>query len=379
MERNQPVAQCRSWERVPVRTPSGPAEAVAPVIVSASRATDIPARYSGWLLNRLRAGWCVRVNRFNGRREHVSFERTRVIVFWSKDPAPLLPRLGEIDALGFNYYFTFTLNDYEREGLEPGIPPLAARIATFRRLSELVGPERVVWRFDPIVVGRDLTAEAVLERIGRIGEAVHRHSRKLVVSFADIARYPAARRRLAASVRGGFAEPGPEEIARIAAGLRELNRAWGLGIAACAEAVDLSPYGIGPNRCVDDELMARTFSGDAALMEFLGRGVGAGPRVPVNAPWRTAHPLKDPGQRPACGCILSKDIGRYGTCPHGCVYCYANVDKPTALGRYRKHEPGSAFLGYSAARSHPWLEALKPSLDAQQHPDAKNLDQPLLF
>ena len=197
-----------SGERVQVHTPSGPVEAAAPVIVSASRATDIPARYGEWLLRRLRAGWCVRVNRFSGRREHVSFARTRVIVFWSKDPAPLIPRLGEIDALGINTCFTCTLNDYEHEGLEPGIPPLADRIATFRRLSELVGPERVVWRFDPIIVGGDLTARELLERIGRIGEALHRHTRKLVVSFADIARYPAARRRLAAAGRGKFAEPG---------------------------------------------------------------------------------------------------------------------------------------------------------------------------
>ena len=120
---------------------------LAPVIVSASRATDIPAFYGEWLLRRLRAGSCVWVNRFSGRRHRVSFERTRLIVFWSKNPAPLIARLPHIDALGINSYFTVTLNDYETEGLEPGLPTLAERIETFRRLSGLVGPERVVWRF----------------------------------------------------------------------------------------------------------------------------------------------------------------------------------------------------------------------------------------
>lgn len=251
-------------------------DVLTPVIVSASRATDIPACYGEWLLRRLRAGSCVWVNRFNGQRQRVSLERTRVIVFWSKNPAPLLPRLGEIDALGINYYFTFTLNDYEREGLEPGVPPLVERIETFCSLSRLLGPERVVWRFDPIVVGRRLTPEVLLSRIARIGAAVHRHTRKLVISFADIERYPAARRRVGLPGCGGLREPGAEAIARIAAGIRELNRAWGLEIATCAETVDLADYGIGRNRCIDDELLVRAFPGDAALREFLGRGAGGG-------------------------------------------------------------------------------------------------------
>ena len=338
------MAQRSSWEKVRLRTPSGPAEAVAPVIVSASRATDIPALYGEWLLRRLRAGWCVRVNRFNGRRELVSFAKTRVIVFWSKDPAPLIPRLGEIDALGVNHYFTLTLNDYEREGLEPGIPRLEERIATFRRLSELVGPERVVWRYDPILAGRALAAETVLERIERIGESVCRHTRKLVVSFADIGRYPAVRRRLSALGPGEFAEPGPAEVARIAARLGELGRSWGLEVAACAEEADLRSYGIVPNRCIDDELMARAFPGDLALTGFLGRGAVGGPRVPAGRAGGASHPLKDPGQRRACGCIVSKDIGRYNTCTLACAYCYATASPAAAAGAYARHDPSAECL-----------------------------------
>jgi hypothetical protein len=317
---------------------------VAPVIVSASRATDIPALYGEWLLCRLRAGWCVRINRFSGRREHVSFGKTRVIVFWSKDPAPLIPRLGEIDALGINYYFTLTLNDYEREGLEPGIPRLAERIATFRRLSELVGPERVVWRFDPILVGRALGAETVLERIERIGEAVCRHTRRLVVSFADIDCYPAVRRRLAAYGPGEFVEPGPAEVARIAVRLGELGRSWGIVVAACAEEADLRSYGIVPNRCVDDGLMARAFPGDLALMDFLGSDAAGGPRVPTARAGGAPHPLKDPGQRKACGCIVSKDIGRYNTCTLGCAYCYATASPAAAAGAHHRHDPAAESL-----------------------------------
>lgn len=318
-------------------------EALEPVIVSASRTTDIPALYGEWLLRRLRAGWCGWVNRFNGRRHRVSFERTRAIVFWSKNPAPLIPRLAQIDEMGINYSFTLTLNDYEREGLEPGVPPLAERIETFRRLAGLVGRERVVWRFDPIVVGRHLTPEAVLERVARIGAAVHPHTRKLVISFADIERYPAARRRVGEAA-GGLREPGPAAIARIASGIAALNRSWGLEIATCAEAVDLSGHGIGRNRCVDDELLARAFPGDAELMDFLGRGAGGGKMLSGGTGGGVAHPLKDRGQRAACGCIASKDIGRSGTCPLGCAYCYANASHAAAAAAHARHDPDDESL-----------------------------------
>lgn len=315
---------------------------LTPVIVSASRTTDIPALYGEWLLLRLRAGWCLWVNRFNGRRYRVSFERTRAIVFWSKNPAPLIPRLAQIDALGINYYFTYTLNDYERERLEPKVPPLAERIETFRRLAERVGRERVVWRFDPILVGQRLQPEEILGRIARVGAALHPYTRKLVISFADLERYAGAGRRIAAA--GGLREPWPEAVGRIAAGIAALNRSWGLDVATCAENVDLSGLSIGRNRCVDDGLLARAFPGDAPLLEFLGRGAGAGPRRGDVLPGGVAHPLKDRGQRAACGCIASKDIGRAGTCALGCAYCYANASHTAAAAAHARHDPLSESL-----------------------------------
>ena len=125
-----------------------------PVILSASRETDIPAFYSDWLVSRLREGWCEWKNMYNGSIREVSFDRTRLIVFWSKNPKPLLERLDEVEALGFRqYYFQFTLNDYVREELEPNVPPVAERINTFKRLADRIGKERVIWRFDPLMLG----------------------------------------------------------------------------------------------------------------------------------------------------------------------------------------------------------------------------------
>ena len=306
----------RGWEKLPIRVETGDTvEAIAPVIVSASRATDIPAFHAGWFMARLRAGYAPWRNPFNPRqRQYVSFRKTRAVIFWSKNPAPLLPYLSEIDALGINYYFQFTLNDYEADGLEPGVPPLAERIETFRQLVERIGPERVVWRFDPLVLTDRLTADALLERIARLAEQLRDSIRKLVISFADIERYRSVRRRLARH-DDGAREFTPEEMASLAAKLVERNERWGLELAACAEEVELP--GIARNRCIDDRLLARCFGDDAELMEFLG----VDPLFPDEASSRIS--LKDRGQRKACGCIVSKDIGEYGTCGHGCVYCYA--------------------------------------------------------
>ena len=306
----------RGWEKLPIRIESGEmVEAVAPVIVSASRATDIPAFHAAWFMARLRAGYVEWRNPFNlSQRQYVSFRKTRAVIFWSKNPAPLLPHLPEIDTLDINCYFQFTLNNYEADGLEPVVPPLEERVETFRQLAERIGPERVIWRFDPLVLTDRLTPDMLIERIARLAEQLRDSTRKFVISFADIERYRSVRRRLARHSVGAR-ELTPEEMASFTTKLVERNASWGFELATCAEEIELP--GISSNRCIDDHLLVQCFSDDAELMEFLG----VDPLFPGEASSGTS--LKDRGQRKACGCIVSKDIGEYGTCAHGCAYCYA--------------------------------------------------------
>ena len=147
-------------------TPSvTPTSQVSPVILSVSRSTDIPAFYAEWFMNRLREGYAVWYNPFNRQPMRVSFDRVKFIVFWSKNPAPLLPHLPELDRRGIRYYFQFTLNDYEKEGFEPNVPPLTQRIATFLQLSARLGKERVIWRFDPLILSPGTTPRQLLTRI----------------------------------------------------------------------------------------------------------------------------------------------------------------------------------------------------------------------
>ena len=307
---------------------AAPARVVEPVILSASRATDIPAFYADWFMNRIRAGYFEWRNPFNpAQTQTVSTAKTRAIVFWTKDPAALRPHLDELDRRGLHYYFQYTLNDYEAEGLEPRLPPLAARIETFRRLADRLGPERVVWRLDPLLLAGTTGVAQLLEKAARLLAALARCTRRLVFSFADIERYPAVKRNLA---RGGLAarEFTRAEMEEFAHGLAEINRGHGLALATCAEETDLSKHGIAHNRCVDGELLARLWPEDGVLMAFLGS--------------RAAQ--KDKGQRPACGCIASKDIGRYGTCPQGCRYCYANFSSETVKRNVAQYDPHAAML-----------------------------------
>lgn len=285
---------------VTLATAAGPVRAIAPLVLSASRATDLPAFHVDWFLDRLAAGFCEWRNPFNGKVQIVSFARARAAVFWSKNPAPLLKRLDEVDSFGLRYYFHFTLNDYGQENLEPGVPPLAERIATFRRLSDRVGAENLIWRFDPLLRTETLTPERLLAKLRRVGDAVAPYTRRLVFSFADIEPYAKVRRNLA---RNGVA-PLPFSVAEMhetAGKIAALCREWGIEAAACAEPEDFSAEGVRRSSCIDPERLCALFPGDP---EF-------------------AALKRDGGQRRFCGCVLSKDIGFYHSCRHGCLYCYA--------------------------------------------------------
>ena len=300
----------------------------APVILSASRATDIPAFYADWFMNRLRAGFFPWRNPFNPRQvQTVSTERVRAIVFWSKHPAGILQHLGELDRRGLHCYFQYTLNDYAAEGFEPGLPELEERLGLFRRLADRLGPDRVVWRLDPLLLTERLGVPELLAKAERLIAALAGCTRKLVFSFADLDRYAAVRRNLA---RAGIAarEFTPDEMRAFARGLADINRACDLELATCAEEADLSEFGIGHNRCVDGDQLARLWPGDGALVQFLASSAAR----------------KDKGQRKACGCVASKDIGRYRTCPHRCAYCYATGHPAEAVRNFRAHRPEAPEL-----------------------------------
>ena len=302
--------------------------AQAPLIISASRATDIPAFYTDWFFRRLEKGYVRWRNPFSGHDSYVSFDNTRFIVFWSKNPAPLLSHLSWLKELGIGCYIQYTLNDYESEGLEPNVPPLQQRIETFRQLVDVIDFGAVMWRFDPLILTDRITIDTLLEKIAHIADALVGYTEKLVFSFADIESYKKVSRNLRHSGIN-YREWDDATMREFASRLSTLNRDnWNFRLATCAEFIDLSEYGIEHNRCIDPGLISRLAPDDSVLQNFLYNARG------------------DSGQRKACGCILSKDIGAYNTCPHGCLYCYANTF------------PASAFENYKRAIANPHIDSI---------------------
>lgn len=348
-------------EKVRILTRDGEeVEAFAPVVLSVSRSTDIPAFYSEWFFNRLEEGYCKWRNPFNGVKNYVSFEKVRFIVFWSKNPAPLIPYLERLKNRGINCYVQYTLNDYEAEGFEPCVPANKQRLATFIQLAEILGPQGVVWRFDPMILTDNIGISELLQKVSSIADRLHGYTDTLVFSFADIACYRQVGRNLASQgVR--YEEWTEDKMREFASCLSQLNKECGLNLKlrTCAERIDLSKFGIEHNRCVDEERIALIAHKDGQLMTELGLQMhepvcslfgdiemiphGAISLPDGNYVMRIAK-RKDAGQRKLCGCIKSKDIGQYNTCPHGCLYCYANTSPESADRNHSRHNPDSETI-----------------------------------
>lgn len=334
--------------------------AQSPVIVSASRSTDIPAFYADWFFERLKRGYSAWTNPFNGVTSYVSYSRTRFIVFWSKNPKPLLEHLDYLSERNIGCYIQYTLNDYEAEGLEKGVPPLAQRIETFKILVDKLGKGRVIWRFDPMVLTNKINIDNLLDKVRNIGDQLKGYTEKLVFSFADIASY----RKVKANLEKNginYREWDEKSMNEFAAKLSEMNkeRGWNLELATCGEKIDIEQYDIEHNRCIDDELMIRFAYHDKKLMDFLKVDIikvqpsipsmfeefEDKPQVPTGAVMLASDIYavkrkdnKDKGQRQFCGCIVSKDIGQYNTCAHLCEYCYANTSKEAAVANWKRHK-----------------------------------------
>jgi len=253
-----------------------------PNIISVSRREDIPAFRSDWFMQKLKDGKVMLSNFYQDYE--VSFKKTEFAVFWSKNPKPMIKYLKE---LPFKYYFQFTLNDYPEYELK--VPPLKERIETFKELSDNIGIEKVIWRFDPIIVNDKISEDEIIKRIKNVGNQLYSYTEKLVFSYID----PYSK------LGNKFEEISNETKVSIAKKLLELNENWQLELATCAEAINLD--GIKHNKCIDPVLIER-----------------------ICGKQKWIKSAKDKSQRIDCGCVASGDIGTFKTCQHKCVYCYSS-------------------------------------------------------
>lgn len=264
------------------------------MILSVSRRTDIPACYFDWFLTRVQEGYaCVR-NPINIRqisRISLSPQVVDCIVFWSKNPEPVLLGLDRLEQ--YMYYFQFTLNAYGSD-LEKHLPALEKRLETFRTLSHLLGPDRVLWRYDPILINENYTVSWHVREFSRLARLLSGFTKTCTISFID------SYANISHAMKSFGIEECTEQVKRtIAEEFSAIARSCKLTLNTCAEEIDLSSYQIGHAHCIDSRL----------IEQLLGCSMEV---------------KKDKNQRPACGCAESIDLGHYNTCKNGCIYCYAN-------------------------------------------------------
>lgn len=297
-------------------------------------------------MNRLRAGFCTVPNPINPKtisRVSLSPDDVLVIVFWTRNPKPLLPYLEELDQRGYKYYFNYTIMKNPRS-IDPKSPPLDSAIRTFKELSEHVGPDRAIWRYDPIVLSNKTDVDFHLEAYQEIANALGDATRRSVISIVD--SYRKITERMKALVQEGITVQKPDltadDFRRLIEGIRDFAASRNYHLQSCAEELDLTQFGVFPGKCIDEQLINELFG-----LDLKNR--------------------KDKGQREACQCIPSRDIGAYDTCTFGCVYCYATESFDKARENYKAHDPASPSLV-------GWLEVDIPPLPSQdQTPTQKRL------
>jgi hypothetical protein len=214
----------------------------------------------------------------------------------------------------------------------------------------MIGKDKVIWRFDPLILTDKISVEQLLNKIEKVGNAIHDYTNKLVISFADIEQYAKVKRNLMAA---GFKyrDFDKDSMEKICEGIQKINEKWGLEIATCAEGLNFDKYKIKHNKCIDDDLMIKLFKDDTVLRDFFGvkkenRGSLSAFGI-VSESEIIRDNLKDKGQRKECGCAVSKDIGKYNTCGHLCVYCYANYSENVVRKNLdeRQKDAGESIFG----------------------------------
>lgn len=286
------------------------------MIISASRRTDIPAFYSQWFFNRIKEGDVLVPNPFNPKMiNRVSLIPAVVdcIVFWTKNPAPMIDRLDKLQ--DYNYYFQFTLNSYG-EKLENNLPSVSRRIDTFKRLSDKIGKEKVIWRYDPILTNEEYNVSFHQEAFARIADGLKDHTEKCMLGFID--HYQHIRNAVG---QFNIHPLTKEEIEEIAVSFKKTIDAYpSIQLDTCTTKVDLRHLNIPSGLCIDKELIERIIG------------------CPILA-------RKDKNQRTVCNCIESIDIGTYESCLNGCIYCYAiKGNYNTAAYNMKKHDKNSPLL-----------------------------------
>lgn len=291
------------------------------MIISASRRTDILAFYSDWFINRMREGFLLTRNPFNAhqiKRVSLKPEDVDVLVFWTRNPSKLMHFLPEMNSQGYRYYFQYTITGYPRT-VEKSVPNPRLAIETFIELSQKIGSDRVVWRYDPILLSNQLPLDEHKRLFSKIAGMLAGKTSRVVISFADFYKKTEKNLKQVDGLICSDITQQQDQLLELSAYIAKVAAVHDMDVRSCAEAVDITSVGIPHGKCIDDALIKDVFG-----LNLDGK--------------------KDSSQREECGCIKSIDIGVYNTCLHGCSYCYATFNHDTVIKNQQKHDPTSPFL-----------------------------------
>ncbi len=308
-------------------------------IISVSRRTDIPAFYGDWFMNRLKDGFAGVVNPFGGQKYIVSLRPQDVVcfVFWSKDFSSFLENLKTIDSLGYRFYFNYTVTGLPRI-FESNVDKRHA-IETLKQLSRTYSPRHINWRFDPIVISsisdRDFYIRSFEELAAELAGFVERCYFSFVIKYEKVSRNFA---ELEKTGNVKIIEQSDDFKVDLANELADIAQRYGIEMFSCCGDYLVNEK-IKKAHCIDGSIIEQLF-------------------------YPNGLSYNEKPTRKQCGCTESTDIGTYDSCPHGCVYCYANANKQKALEAFNNHDKKSAFLGYSKSQSDQWLEELSKTKKA---------------
>lgn len=310
------------------------------MIINTGGRTDTVQYYTEWLLNRFSEGYVLSRNPLFPHkviRYELNPDTVDCVVFCSKNYEPILSRLHEITDR-FSTYFYYTITAYGKD-MEPGVPEIEESMETLIRLSEMVGKQRIGWRYDPVMMTETYTLERHRETFESMAKALSPHIDRCIFSFVETHTRGTSRKRLENNVPG-FIPLLRKDREALAQELGRIAEKYGIYLQTCGAGEDYSAWNIHSSGCMTLDIL-----GNANQISFKN--------------------LKHKGARQGCHCIESRDIGAYDTCLNGCKYCYANRNPRKVLENYQSHDKASPLLTGEIRPGDTIIQGLQKSFKVQ--------------
>lgn len=282
------------------------------MIINTGNRTDIPAYFSEWFYNRIKDGYVYARNPYYPNQVTKYILNSKVvdcICFCTKNPEPMISRLNELKEFGQFWFVTIT--PYDKD-IEPNVPSKEKVMESFKKLSSIIGSEKVIWRYDPIFISEKYSLKSHLENFEKMASNLSGYTEECIISFVDL--YEKTKRNFP-----GVREVSKEEREIIGKEFVYIGTKYNINIKTCAGGYELSKFGIDCSGCMTQAVLERAIHSNL--------------KVP-----------KKKGSRESCDCLLGNDIGMYNNCYHGCLYCYANYSRDIVRDNFKKHDKKSPFL-----------------------------------